>query len=152
MVKPCSLGVHPRACGRSLNGTPTTELSCRTTKTGARSSYVQDGVSPLWMSPRLSGSLSFHPELFRGKDEPRHLTTGTRTAHISAYAFIRGVGGGLGGKERERTLRRDGQGGLARYEKSRVFSERGDKGEQRVGGLRSAGEETTKARVTYARS
>lgn len=97
-----------------------------------------------WYPPTLDalslGFLSFYPELFRGKDEPRHLTTGTRTSHTFAkvYAFIRGVGGGLG--KREKTRRRNGRGGLARYGKSRVFSERGDKGEQRERGLRSAGE------------
>lgn len=46
MVKPCSLGVHPRACGRSLNGTPTLERFRVEPRRPARSSYVQDDASP----------------------------------------------------------------------------------------------------------
>lgn len=100
MVKPCSLGVHPRACRRSLNGTPTTRAFVsnhedRRVRPTSRTVYIPtlDALSP--------GSLSFHPELFRGKDEPCHLTTSTRTSHTSAsvYSFIQGVGGGLGRRE-----------------------------------------------------
>lgn len=91
--------------------------------------------------PSRSGSLSFHPELFRGKDDPRHLTTGTRTSHTSAsvYALIRGVGGSRLGKEGENAKeKRSRRAGSLREKPS--FLERDYKGEQREGGLRSAGE------------
>lgn len=66
-----------------------------------------------------SGSLSFHPELFRGKDEPRHLTDGhTDGSHTAiVYAFIRGVGGGTGTGGREREGETDEAGWLSLGEK-----------------------------------
>lgn len=80
MVKPCSLGVHPRACGRSLNGTPTMELSCRTTKTGALVLRPGRRVSPPWVPSRRALSLSIR-SFFEVRTSLATLRTGTRTAH-----------------------------------------------------------------------
>lgn len=93
MVKPCSLGVHPRACGRSLNGTPTTELSVsnhedRRVRPTSRTVYP-----PPWMPSRRALSLSIR-SFFEVRTSLATLRRGTRTSHTfaSVYAFIRGVG------------------------------------------------------------
>lgn len=99
----------------------------------------------------FSGSLSFLPELFV-RASLAALPTGTRTsltsprtcARLSEVWEVAERGGGRGEtavRDAEGRARGgDGRGGLARCEKSWVFSERGDKGEEREGGLRSAGE------------
>lgn len=63
MVKPCSLGVHPRACGRSLNGTPTTELSVsnhedRRVRPTSRTVYPHLGCPLTGLSLFPSGAFS----------------------------------------------------------------------------------------------
>lgn len=108
--------------------------------------------------------LSFLPKLFRG------ISTGATSPPYTDVSHFRGrvrrlsVGRGRWEADAARVERRQGRGDgggrgngrgvLARCcEKSWVFSERGDKGEELEGErTKKRGRGTTKARVTYARS
>lgn len=107
----------------------------------ARSSYVQDGVSPTLdvLSP---GALSLS---IRSFFEVRTSLATLRRAHgrltlSRACTRLSEVWERWTGEKGENAKERRAEAGWLAHEKSRVFSERGDKGEQREGGLRSAGE------------